>query len=98
MGSDVSDNGSFQNGNILATVSLAAGERSPVHGSPDRLRRKIATLEESMTALQSDLTAAYKLNHYLVCSPSLVTLLGNYYLVCSPSLVALLRERMTQRT
>ena len=68
MGSDASDSGSFQNGDILATVSLAAAERSPVQSSPDRLRHKMAILEESVTALQSDLTAAYKLNHDLVRS------------------------------
>ena len=68
MSSDVSDSGSIQHGNMLAAVSLSAGRRSPVQSSPDRLRQKIASLEESVTALQSDLTAAHKLNHDLVCN------------------------------
>ena len=68
MSSDVSDSSSIQNGNMLAAVSLSAGRRSPVQSSPDRLQPKVASLEESVTALQSDLTAAHKLNHDLVCS------------------------------
>lgn len=68
MSSDISDSGSIQNGSMLAAVSLAVGNRSPVQSSPDQLRHHIASLEESVSALQWDLKAADKLNHDLVCS------------------------------
>ena len=63
MGSEGSDKGSIHHSDML---SLAAGNRRPVQSSPDRLRHKIASLEGSVTALQSDLTAAHQHNHDLV--------------------------------
>lgn len=75
MGSDVSDTGSIHSGHMLAAVGLAAAKRSPVQSSPDQLQHMLASSEEHVAVLQSDLTAAQKLNHDLVCLPSLSSVL-----------------------
>lgn len=71
MGSDVSDSGSIHSGHMLAAVGLAAAKRSRVQSSLDQLQHTATSFEAEVAALQSELTAAHKLNHDLVCSLSL---------------------------